>query len=56
MGIKLKKILVAKDLSKESSHVVRYALELGRRFQAQVYVLHVMPTVDATCPYYGCQE
>ena len=29
MSIKLEKILVAKDLSKESSHVVRYALELA---------------------------
>ena len=48
MSIKLEKILVAKDLSKESSNVVRYALELGRKFHAQVYVLHVMPTVDAS--------
>jgi nucleotide-binding universal stress UspA family protein len=48
LSIKLEKILVAKDLSKDSSNVVRYALELGRRFHAQVYVLHVMPTVDAS--------
>jgi len=48
MGIKLKKILVAKDLSKESSNVVRYALELGCKFHAQVHVLHVMPTVDSS--------
>jgi nucleotide-binding universal stress UspA family protein len=48
MSIKLKKILVSKDLSKESSHVVRYALELGCKFHAQVYVLHVMPTVDSS--------
>ena len=48
MGIKLKKILVSKDLSKESSHVVRYALELGCKFHAQDYVLHVMPTVDSS--------
>jgi nucleotide-binding universal stress UspA family protein len=46
MGIKLKKILVAKDLSKESAHVVRYALELACKFHAQVHVLHAMPTVD----------
>ncbi len=46
MSIKLEKILVAKDLSKASSHVVRYALELACKFLAQVYVLHVMPTVD----------
>ena len=48
MSIKLKKILVSKDLSKESSHVVRYALELGCKFHAQVHVLHVMPTVDSS--------
>ena len=48
MSIKLEKILVAKDLSKESSHVVRYALELARKFHAQVYVLHVMPIVDTS--------
>ena len=48
MSIHLKKILVAKDLSKESSNVIRYALQLGAKFHAQVYVLHVMPTVDAS--------
>lgn len=48
MSINIKKILVAKDLSKESSNVIRYALELGSKFHAQVHVLHVMPTVDAS--------
>jgi len=47
MSISLKNILVAKDLSKESSNVIRYALELGSKFHAQVHVLHVMPTVDS---------
>ena len=42
----IKNILVAKDLSKESSHVIRYALKMGAKFKAQVHVLHVMPTVD----------
>lgn len=46
MSIKITRILVAKDLSKESSNVIRYALELGAKFDAQVHVLHVMPTVD----------
>ncbi len=46
MSMPIKNILVAKDLSKESSHVIRYALELGCKFHAQVHVLHVMPTVD----------
>ena len=48
MSIKLNNILVAKDLSKESSNVIRYALELGCKFHAQVHVLHVMPTVDSS--------
>ena len=47
MGIKINNILVARDLSKESSRVIRYALELGCKFHAQVHVLHVMPTVDS---------
>jgi nucleotide-binding universal stress UspA family protein len=46
MTFRIKSILVAKDLSKESSHVIRYALELAAKFHAQVHVLHVMPTVD----------
>ena len=46
MSIKIKKILVAKDLSKESSNVIRFALELGSKFDAEIHVLHVMPTVD----------
>ena len=46
MSISIKNILVAKDLSKESSNVIRYALELGAKFDARVHILHVMPTVD----------
>lgn len=46
MSVKIDRILVAKDLSKESAHVVRYALELASKFDAHVHVLHVMPTVD----------
>ncbi|MCF6265308.1 MAG: universal stress protein [Desulfuromusa sp.] len=48
MDMKINKILVAKDLSKDSSRVIRYALELGCKFEAQVHVLHVMPTVDSS--------
>lgn len=46
MPIQVKRILVAKDLGKEASNVVRYALELASKFGADVHVLHVMPTVD----------
>ncbi len=48
MEMQIRKILVARDLSKESSRVIRYALELGCKFHAQVHVLHVMPTVDSS--------
>jgi nucleotide-binding universal stress UspA family protein len=46
MSIQVKRILVAKDLSKEASNVIRYGFELASKFDAQVHVLHVMPTVD----------
>ena len=46
MSFSIKRILVAKDLSKESSNVIRYALQLACKFHAEVHVLHVMPTVE----------
>jgi len=46
MTVKITKILVGNDLTKESGRVIRYALELASKFHAKVYVLHVMPTVD----------
>ncbi len=46
--MKLQRILVASDLSKQSTRVERYALELAAKFHAQIYVLHVMPTVDSS--------
>ncbi len=46
MSIKINRILVAKDLSKESANVIRYAFELAAKFDAQLHILHVMPTVD----------
>ena len=48
MEVKMQNILVARDMSKDSAQVIRYALELGVKFHAQVHVLHVMPTVDAS--------
>jgi nucleotide-binding universal stress UspA family protein len=47
MGMKMNRILVAKDVTDKSARVIRYALELGAKFHAQIHVLHVMPTVDA---------
>jgi len=48
MEVRMKNILVARDLGKDSARVIRYALELGVKFHAQIHVLHVMPTVDAS--------
>ncbi len=48
MEVRMKNILVARDLGKDSARVIRYALELGCKFHAQIHVLHVMPTVDAS--------
>ncbi len=48
MSVDIKTILVARDLSEDSSRVIRYALELACKFHAQVHVLHVMPTVDSS--------
>ncbi len=48
MSMEINRILVAKDLSRESSRVIRYALELGCKFDAQIHVLHVMPTIDSS--------
>lgn len=48
MEVRMKNILVARDLGKDSARVIRYALEMGVKFHAQIHVLHVMPTVDAS--------
>lgn len=48
MDVKVENILVAHDLGKESARVIRYALELGLKFHAQIHVLHVIPTVDVS--------
>ncbi len=48
MEVRMQNILVARDMGKDSARVIRYALELGAKFHAQIHVLHVMPTVDAS--------
>ncbi|MFO7577734.1 MAG: universal stress protein [Pelovirga sp.] len=48
MDVRIENILVARDLTEDSSRVIRYALELGCKFHAQIHVLHVMPVVDAS--------
>jgi nucleotide-binding universal stress UspA family protein len=43
----MNKILLTIDVNYDSNQVIRYALELAAKFNAQIYVLHVMATVDA---------
>ncbi|HUG92514.1 MAG TPA: universal stress protein [Planctomycetaceae bacterium] len=42
MTIRLQKILLATDFSEPSLGAARYAIELGRRFGAEVHVLYVI--------------
>lgn len=46
MSFQIKRILVAKDLSADSLRVLRYALGLGSKFDAEIHILHVMPIID----------
>src|SRR6056297_3129246 len=48
MSLQIKRILIARDLTEESSNVIRYGLELGSKFDARIHLLHVMPTVDTS--------
>lgn len=48
MSLQINRILIARDLTEESSNVIRYGLELGSKFDARIHLLHVMPTVDTS--------
>ena len=45
MGVSIKKILFATDLSRTARHAVRYACTLGNQFNAVVHALHVVPDI-----------
>lgn len=42
----VKNILYLTDLSKNSSHVFRYALQMAKTFQAEITILHVLKSID----------
>jgi nucleotide-binding universal stress UspA family protein len=42
----IKKILYLTDLSKNSSYVFRYAIQLARTFDAKITILHVVKNMD----------
>ncbi len=42
----IQNILYLTDLSKNSSHVFRYAVQLAKTFQARITLLHVLKNID----------
>jgi nucleotide-binding universal stress UspA family protein len=49
-SVAIRRILVPVDFSETSLEALNYALDLARRFQAQVSVLHVVEPVVTTIP------
>ena len=47
-----KRILVATDLTPNSEFAFKHAVMLGRRNNAKIYLLHVLPQVDSTMRSY----
>ena len=47
-----KKILVTSDLTPNSEFAFKHAVMLGRRNDAKIYLLHVLPQVDASMRNY----
>ena len=45
---KIKKILYATDLSKNSAYVLRYAINSAKRNDAEIVILHVIDVIDTT--------
>lgn len=43
---KIKKILYATDLSKNSAYALRYAINSARRNEAEIVILHVVEVID----------
>lgn len=49
---KYQTILVATDLTPNSEHAFKHAVTLARCFDARIYLLHVVPEVDASVRSY----
>ncbi|TFG93665.1 MAG: universal stress protein [Syntrophobacterales bacterium] len=56
MPLKIKKILYATDLSKNAAYAFRFAVDLAKNHDAEIYVLHVIeklpPSHEAMVEYY----
>lgn len=49
-AIKLKRLLVGYDFSDYSELALKYALSLGQEYQAELHLLHVLPSRSASSP------
>lgn len=57
MKSKIKKILYATDLSKNSAHTFQYAMDLAEIYSAQIHILHLMePMPSSVKPYLEMYE
>jgi nucleotide-binding universal stress UspA family protein len=45
------KILVPVDFSSYTDHILRYAMEIARRFSSSLHLIHVIPNLDYFAPY-----
>jgi nucleotide-binding universal stress UspA family protein len=45
------KILVPVDFSDHTDQIIDVALEISRKFSAEIHLLHVVPTMDCLTPY-----
>ncbi|MBN2284116.1 MAG: universal stress protein [Deltaproteobacteria bacterium] len=56
MPLKIKRILYATDLSKNAAYAFRYAVDLAKNHDAEIYLLHVIeklpPSHEAFVEYY----
>ena len=50
---KIKKILYATDLSKNSSYAFLYATEMARRYDAKIIILHAIQPIPPYVYYEG---
>ncbi len=49
----IKKILYATDLTKNSAYASRYAVDLARKYNAKVIILHIVGLIDPSVYYDG---
>jgi nucleotide-binding universal stress UspA family protein len=50
--MEIKKILCATDFSEGSSRALPYAVDMARRYEAKLFIVHVIPVVAKTAGWY----